>query len=117
MNAKSINRPGQRWCKSLALIFLAVVSLHFTASAKRHSYDLPDGVRATFDFGTNRTTVITLDGQSKSIYRIESSEDLLQWTVLDSKAKLSNSGSFTFNDQRNLPKCFYRIITIQVPVP
>jgi len=102
-----------RWPSALLLTLLGLALLAPAAYAKHHGYQLPDGVGVDMDVQTNRT-VITLSGESKSVYRLECSTDLQAWTVLDNRMRLV-SRTYSFTDARSLPKCFYRIIILHVP--
>jgi hypothetical protein len=108
-------RPGfARWQSALLLTFLGLALLAPATLAKHHGYQLPDGVNVDMDVQTNQT-LITLSGESKSVYRLEYSTDLQVWTILDNRMKLNASGIFTYTDARTLPKCFYRITILHVP--
>jgi hypothetical protein len=93
---------------ALLLIIVGLTLLAPTAHATRRSFPLADGVIVTLDVGTNQT-LVTLTGASTSIYRLECSEDLSQWTMLNPAMRLGAPQTFTYTDGRVLPKCFYRI--------
>jgi hypothetical protein len=95
------------------LVLLALILMQPLAHATKRSFELADGVVVTMDVQTNQT-VITLAGQSHSTYRIESSQDLVQWVTLDDRAKLPQNGPYTFVDNRWLSKCFYRVTLVKV---
>jgi len=110
MNKHRIIHLGlKKWTFSLLLGLLAFGPFEESAQARRHRIVLPDGVKADFDI-TQQEATITLRGTSKNSYQIEGSEDLRQWVVLRNRALLDNTGTFTYVDNRGLPKCFYRII-------
>jgi hypothetical protein len=98
----------------LLLIVLGLALLTATAHATRRTFTLPDGIVTTIDITTNQT-VVTLTGQSSSVYRLECSENLLQWTVLHPAMRLGAAQTFTYTDSRALPKCFYRIAVLAAP--
>ncbi|MCI0746411.1 MAG: hypothetical protein L0Y58_13495 [Verrucomicrobia subdivision 3 bacterium] len=97
-----------KWTSTLLLTVLALALCQESAQARRYRIVLPDGVECVFDVEGPQAT-ITLSGTSKNSYQIEGSEDLLQWTTLRNRALLDNNGTFTYVDNRGLPKCFYRI--------
>ena len=58
---------------------------------------------------TNQT-VLTLTGTPRDkFYRLDATENLVQWVTLDARFKLANDGTYTYTDGRALPKRFYRI--------
>lgn len=95
------------------MILIALILSQVSAHAVKRSWQLADGVVVTMDLQTNQT-VITLEGQSHSTYRIESSEDLLQWVDLDVRAKIPQNGPYIYVDSRRLTKCFYRVTLVRV---
>jgi hypothetical protein len=99
----------KNWTFSLLLALLAFGPFEESAQARRHRIVLSDGVEVVFDI-TEQEATITLRGTSKNSYQIEGSEDLSHWVVLRNRALLENSGTFTYVDNRGLPKCFYRIV-------
>lgn len=96
------------WTSRAALLLLLVRGMALQAAS--HSYQLSDGTSVTLDRQGSQS-VITLNGQPNSIYKINATEDLSQWTTLEAQANLGAAGTFTFTDTRALPKCFYRVTT------
>jgi hypothetical protein len=91
------------------MALLVSVLLELSVQAASYSYPLADGTLVTMTVETNRT-VLTLTGTPRDkFYRLDATEDLIQWVTLDARFKLNNNGTFTYTDSRGLPKCFYRI--------
>ena len=96
------------WTPAICLALLAAL-LQFSAHAASHSYPLSDGTLVTMTVQTNQT-VLTLTGTPRDkFYRLDATEDLVQWVTLDVKLKLNNNGTYTYTDSRALSKCFYRV--------
>ena len=108
MNTDFTSRFGS-WTPALCLVLLLLALLQVSVQAASYSYSLPDGTLVTMSVQTNRT-VLTLTGTPRDkFYRLDSTEDLVQWVTLDVKLKLNNNGTYTYTDSRALSKCFYRV--------
>lgn len=97
------------WTPAICLALLVSALLQLSVQAASYSYPLADGTLVTMTVQTNRT-VLTLTGTPRDkFYRLDSTEDLVQWVTLDVKFKLNNNGTYTYTDSRALSKCFYRV--------
>jgi len=83
--------------------------LQLSVQAASHSYPLPDGTLVTMTVQTNQSVLTLTGAPGEKFYRLDSTENLVQWVTLDAKFKLNNNGTYTYTDSRALPKCFYRI--------
>ena len=93
--------------KTFILLLLSASLL--SSSARTHSYPLSDGVVVTLD-AQPAQTVITLAGQPFANHRIDCTVAFDGWVTL-TNCTLDGSGSFTYVDTSNLPKCFYRVLS------
>ena len=97
------------WTPAICLALLVSALLQLSVQAASHTYPLPDGTVVTMTAQTNQT-VLTLTGTPRDkFYRLDATEDLVQWVTLEARFKLASDGTYTYTDGRALPKCFYGI--------
>jgi hypothetical protein len=97
------------WTRAIYLALLVSALLPLSGQAASHSYALPDGTLVTMTVETNRTLLTFTGTPQEKFYRLDSTENLVQWVTLDAKFKLNNNGTYTYTDSRALSKCFYRV--------
>ncbi|MCI0745944.1 MAG: hypothetical protein L0Y58_11105 [Verrucomicrobia subdivision 3 bacterium] len=102
----------KHWIARLLVVVLALTMMQSAAQAKRRQYTLPDGAVVTIE-KTLVKTFITINGEPRSLYRLECSTDLIHWTTFRNNINLGKHGTFTCIDPRQLSRCFYRVVPLR----